>query len=101
MSDVNEPSARRTAVAAIADQGVAALTNIAVVVCAARQSTAADFASFAVVYTVFALLLGAAALALLRDELRPGDTVLVKSSRDAGLRQLGEDLVDDVAEATP
>jgi UDP-N-acetylmuramoyl-tripeptide--D-alanyl-D-alanine ligase len=43
----------------------------------------------------------AAALALLRDELRPGDTVLVKSSRDAGLRQLGEDLVDDVAEATP
>ncbi|MGK5529816.1 hypothetical protein [Streptomyces sp. URMC 129] len=48
------------AVASVADQGVAALTNIAVVVCAARQSTAADFASFAVVYTVFALLLGVA-----------------------------------------
>ncbi|WP_052849593.1 hypothetical protein [Streptomyces avicenniae] len=44
----------------MADQGVAALTNIAVVVCAARQSTADDFASFAVVYTVFTLLLGAA-----------------------------------------
>ncbi|MGP3969038.1 hypothetical protein [Streptomyces sp. 6N223] len=42
-----------------ADQGVAALTNIAVVVVAARQSSAADFADFAVVYTVFALLLGA------------------------------------------
>jgi hypothetical protein len=42
-----------------ADQGVAALTNIAVVVVAARQSSAGDFADFAVVYTVFALLLGA------------------------------------------
>ena len=42
----------------------------------------------------------AAALALLRAELRRGDTVLVKSSRDAGLRQLGEDLVDDVPGAT-
>ncbi|WP_326599350.1 hypothetical protein [Streptomyces sp. NBC_01803] len=52
-------SRRNAAVAAsVADQGVAALTNIAVVVCAARQSTAGDFASFAVVYTVFALLLG-------------------------------------------
>ncbi|WP_243744990.1 hypothetical protein [Streptomyces hainanensis] len=61
MSDISEgPGPRRATVAAIADQGVAALTNIAVVVCAARQSTAADFASFAVVYTVFALLLGAA-----------------------------------------
>ena len=48
------------AAAAIADQGVAALTNIAVVVFVARQSTARDFASFAVVYAVFALLLGAA-----------------------------------------
>ncbi|WP_207931035.1 hypothetical protein [Streptomyces sp. 8K308] len=60
MSEESGPSTRRATVAAIADQGVAALTNIAVVVCAARQSTAADFASFAVVYTVFALLLGAA-----------------------------------------
>jgi hypothetical protein len=49
---------RAVAVSA-ADQGVAALTNIAVVVVAARQSTAGDFAAFAVVYAVFALLLGA------------------------------------------
>ncbi|RKN46002.1 hypothetical protein D7294_05595 [Streptomyces hoynatensis] len=48
------------AAASLADQGVAALTNIAVVVFVARQSTASDFASFAVVYAVFALLLGAA-----------------------------------------
>ncbi|MDB1087814.1 hypothetical protein PJ985_09585 [Streptomyces sp. ACA25] len=45
--------------ASVADQGVAALTNILVVVFVARQSTAAGFASFAVVYTVFAVLLGA------------------------------------------
>ncbi|GAA3890027.1 hypothetical protein [Streptomyces sedi] len=49
-----------SSLAAVADQGVAALTNIAVVIVAARQSTADDFASFAVVYTVFAVLLGAA-----------------------------------------
>ncbi|TDC47044.1 UDP-N-acetylmuramoyl-tripeptide--D-alanyl-D-alanine ligase [Jiangella ureilytica] len=36
-----------------------------------------------------------AALALLRAELRPGDVVLVKSSRDSGLRFLGERLVED------
>jgi UDP-N-acetylmuramoyl-tripeptide--D-alanyl-D-alanine ligase len=42
----------------------------------------------------------AAALALLRAELRRGDTVLVKSSRDAGLRRLGEDLVADVPGAS-
>lgn len=51
-------SARRIA-ASVADQGVAALTNITVVIFAARQSTAEGFAAFAVVYTVFALLLGA------------------------------------------
>ncbi|WP_436982378.1 hypothetical protein [Streptomyces sp. enrichment culture] len=43
----------------IADQGVAALTNIAVVVFAARQSSAGAFADFALVYAVFAVLLGA------------------------------------------
>jgi UDP-N-acetylmuramoyl-tripeptide--D-alanyl-D-alanine ligase len=37
-----------------------------------------------------------AALDLLREQLQPGDTVLVKSSRDAGLRHLGEDLVADL-----
>lgn len=42
-----------------------------------------------------------AALELLREHLRPGDTVLVKSSRDAGLRQLGEDLVAGAPEAAP
>lgn len=36
-----------------------------------------------------------AALELLRAELRPGDVVLVKSSRDSGLRFLGERLVED------
>ncbi|WP_299037313.1 UDP-N-acetylmuramoyl-tripeptide--D-alanyl-D-alanine ligase [uncultured Pseudokineococcus sp.] len=35
------------------------------------------------------------ALALLREELRPGDVVLVKSSNAAGLRALGEQLVAD------
>jgi len=43
----------------------------------------------------------AAALALLRHELRPGDTVLVKSSRDAELRRLGDALVADVPAVTP
>jgi len=36
-----------------------------------------------------------AAYELLRRELAPGDVVLVKSSRDAGLRWLGDRLVDD------
>ncbi|NMM25310.1 MAG: UDP-N-acetylmuramoyl-tripeptide--D-alanyl-D-alanine ligase [Phycicoccus sp.] len=36
-----------------------------------------------------------AAFELLRHELRPGDVVLVKSSHDAGLRLLGDRLVDD------
>lgn len=36
---------------------------------------------------------------LLRNELRPGDVVLVKSSRDAGLRYLGDRLVADVPPA--
>ncbi|MCF6521864.1 hypothetical protein [Streptomyces sp. JJ36] len=49
----------RTAVlCSVLDQGVAALTNIVVVLVAARQSTAAGFAVFSVVYTVFAVLLG-------------------------------------------
>jgi UDP-N-acetylmuramoyl-tripeptide--D-alanyl-D-alanine ligase len=39
----------------------------------------------------------AVALDLLRSELRPGDTVLVKSSRDAGLRHLGDALVSEPA----
>ena len=35
------------------------------------------------------------ALHLLRERLRPGDVVLLKSSRDSGLRHLGDDLVAD------
>jgi hypothetical protein len=67
------PSAKAAMAASVADQGVAALTNITVVIFAARQSTAASFASFAVVYAVFTVLLGAAttyvgqALVLRRD----------------------------------
>ncbi|MEJ5944483.1 UDP-N-acetylmuramoyl-tripeptide--D-alanyl-D-alanine ligase [Pseudokineococcus basanitobsidens] len=41
----------------------------------------------------------AAALALLRAELLPGDVVLVKSSNAAGLRALGEQLVADAPPA--
>ncbi|MFJ7254947.1 hypothetical protein ACIQWV_20755 [Streptomyces sp. NPDC098085] len=45
-------------VCSVADQGVAALTNILVLVAAARLSTAADFARFSAVYLVFTVLLG-------------------------------------------
>jgi len=45
-------------VCSAADQGVAALTNILVLVVAARLSTAEGFAAFSVVYTVFTVLLG-------------------------------------------
>ncbi|WP_338146849.1 hypothetical protein, partial [Streptomyces boncukensis] len=50
--------ARTAIVCAVADQGVAALTNIAVLVVAARQSSVSGFAVFSVVYTVFTVLLG-------------------------------------------
>jgi UDP-N-acetylmuramoyl-tripeptide--D-alanyl-D-alanine ligase len=42
-----------------------------------------------------------AAFALLSDELRPGDVVLLKSSRDAGLRYLGDRLVEPAADLPP
>jgi UDP-N-acetylmuramoyl-tripeptide--D-alanyl-D-alanine ligase len=38
-----------------------------------------------------------AALALLRDQLRPGDVVLVKASNAAGLASLAEALLADAA----
>jgi UDP-N-acetylmuramoyl-tripeptide--D-alanyl-D-alanine ligase len=40
----------------------------------------------------------AAALAVLRSELRPGDVVLVKASRAAGLERVALALADDVPE---
>ncbi|MFC9242863.1 hypothetical protein ACFT7S_02105 [Streptomyces sp. NPDC057136] len=46
-------------VCSVADQGVTALTNILVLVAAARLSTVADFARFSAVYLVFTVLLGA------------------------------------------
>lgn len=50
--------ARWAIASSVADQGVAALTNIAVLVVAARLSSAADFAVFSIVYMIFTLLLG-------------------------------------------
>ncbi len=71
------PIGTRSAVlCAVADQGVAALTNIAVLVVAARQSSAPAFAAFSVVYTVFTVVLGLStafvgqALVLERGEAR-------------------------------
>jgi hypothetical protein len=53
------PQRTRAAVAcSVADQGVTALTNIAVLVVAARHADAEGFAVFAVVYTVFTVVLG-------------------------------------------
>lgn len=51
--------ARTAIVCSVADQGVTALTNILVLVAAARLSTVADFARFSAVYLVFTVLLGA------------------------------------------
>ncbi|MEW9510868.1 hypothetical protein [Streptomyces bacillaris] len=50
--------ARWAVLSSVADQGVAALTNILVLVAAARLSTLADFARFSAVYLVFTVLLG-------------------------------------------
>ncbi|MFF3733915.1 hypothetical protein ACFYXM_27320 [Streptomyces sp. NPDC002476] len=50
--------ARTAIVCSVADQGVAALTNILVLIAAARLSTAAEFARFSAVYLVFTVLLG-------------------------------------------
>ncbi|WP_327293380.1 hypothetical protein [Streptomyces sp. NBC_01198] len=45
-------------VSSVADQGVAAFTNIIVLVVAARLSTAAGFSVFSMVYMIFTVLLG-------------------------------------------
>lgn len=50
--------AKAAIAASVADQGVAAFTNIIVLVVAARLSTAAGFAVFSMVYMVFTVLLG-------------------------------------------
>ncbi|MEI7032783.1 hypothetical protein [Streptomyces pratensis] len=50
--------ARTAVLCSVADQGVAALTNILVLVAAARLSTVADFARFSAVYLAFTVLLG-------------------------------------------
>ncbi|MFF3353961.1 hypothetical protein ACFYWN_15150 [Streptomyces sp. NPDC002917] len=50
--------ARTAIVSSVADQGVAALTNILVLVAAARLSTVDGFARFSSVYLVFTVLLG-------------------------------------------
>ncbi|MEP7193117.1 MAG: UDP-N-acetylmuramoyl-tripeptide--D-alanyl-D-alanine ligase [Actinomycetota bacterium] len=42
-----------------------------------------------------------AAYQLLRQDVRPGDVVLVKSSHDAGLRLLGDQLVEDTGLQVP
>ena len=42
-----------------------------------------------------------AAYEMLRQDLAPGDVVLVKSSRDAGLRWLGDRLFDDTGSEVP
>lgn len=68
------PRARTAVVCSVLDQGVAALTNIAVLVVVARHSDTTSFAVFAMVYVVFTVLLGAAGayvgqeLVLHRDE---------------------------------
>ncbi|WP_097867033.1 hypothetical protein [Streptomyces sp. rh34] len=50
--------ARTAVLCSVADQGVAALTNILVLLAAARLSTLTDFARFSAVYLVFTVLLG-------------------------------------------
>ncbi|MEU5285630.1 hypothetical protein AB0G97_16695 [Streptomyces sp. NPDC020755] len=52
--------ARTAVLCSVADQGVAALTNILVLLAAARLSTVSDFARFSAVYLVFTVLLGVA-----------------------------------------
>ncbi|MEW2632851.1 hypothetical protein AB0903_14640 [Streptomyces sp. NPDC048389] len=49
---------RTAALAAVLDQGAAGLTNILVLVLAARLSTASGFARFSMVYLVFTVVLG-------------------------------------------
>jgi hypothetical protein len=83
----------------VADQGVAALTNIAVLVVAARESSAEGFAVFSIVYMTFTVVLGVQssfvgqALVLERDGAKGG------SGRGGG--GAGPDGADDTAPEGP
>ncbi|MGI5352123.1 hypothetical protein ACQEU8_28615 [Streptomyces sp. CA-250714] len=72
---------RSALICSIADQGVSAGTNIAVLIVAARRSDVHAFATFSLVYTVFTVLLGLTvayvgqALVLEKDEPGEGRTV--------------------------
>nr|WP_223188017.1 hypothetical protein [Streptomyces sp. CBMA29] len=52
------PGTKAAIISSVADQGVAAFTNIIVLVVAARLSSAAGFSVFSMVYMVFTVLLG-------------------------------------------
>lgn len=52
------PGTKAAIASSVADQGVAAFTNIIVLVVAARLSSAANFSVFSMVYMVFTVLLG-------------------------------------------
>ncbi|MET9859916.1 hypothetical protein ABZY93_11470 [Streptomyces smyrnaeus] len=72
----------------VADQGVAAATNIAVLVVAARQSDVHAFATFSLVYTVFTVLLGLTVAyvgqALVLEKGEPAEhTAVARSCRSA------------------
>lgn len=73
--------ARTAIVSSVADQAVAALTNILVLVTAARLSTVVDFARFSAVYLVFTVLLGLSGAYTGQPlVLRRGDTTEVRGA---------------------
>lgn len=92
--------ARWAIASSVADQGVAALTNIAVLVVAARESSAEGFAVFSIVYMTFTVVLGVQssfvgqALVLERDGGGSGRS-------GAGGAGVGSDAADDTAPEGP
>ncbi|WP_407564511.1 hypothetical protein [Streptomyces sp. 184] len=89
--------ARWAIASSVADQGVAALTNIAVLVVAARESSVEGFAVFSIVYMTFTVVLGVQssyvgqALVLEREGGKKG----------AGASGVGSDAADDTAPEGP
>ncbi|MFI0860946.1 hypothetical protein ACH4RA_11855 [Streptomyces smyrnaeus] len=82
------PRTRTALLCSVADQGVAAATNIAVLVVAARQSDVHAFATFSLVYTVFTVLLGLTVAyvgqALVLEKGEPAEhTTVARSCRSA------------------